>query len=442
MSERPRVRLEQLSSQSFEHEQDRAALEALKRTVGFDRLMKAIAGVGLDTFSRIVNESSSIRLSERQVGSVYAIHREVGRILDLDPLPPLYLQHDVRLNAYTSGVEAPFVVVTSGLVEGLSDDEIACVIGHEMGHILAGHVLYNMVARSLGLFVSVLGDMTPFGGIISLSLLAALQYWSRCAELTADRCGLLAVQDPKVALTVEMKLGAGVGARIARELDLEAFLEQARRFEEHEGGKLEQLLRAMAEAERSHPWPVVRARELERWVQGGDYARILGGDYTRRARSHIARGARPASEDATETLAAAAEVAVGAALGRTYGVHVSPRIPEQALQLALGAYASPLEPGERVVALYDSTLSGHGDKGVLLTDRRVVSSQRPHQGVHYRDIARLARVSGGILTGPGLAFEGLELRFHTRALRDAFAAAVAEGARAFRGQAPEETGPA
>jgi hypothetical protein len=321
----------------------------------------------------------------------------------------------------------------------MSDDEIACVIGHEMGHILAGHVLYGMVARSLGAILGVIGDLTPIGGIIKLTLFSALQYWSRCAELTADRAGLLAVQDPRIALSVEMKLGSGTGARIARELDLDQFMEQARQFEGEEPGKLEGLWRAMLENDRSHPWPVVRAHELDRWVKQGAYQKILGGTYQRRASDVIAQGERPEAapgQGPTEAMAGAAETAIVAALGRTFGVHVAPRIPETALHLALGAYADVLEPAERVVALYDKTLSGHGDRGVLLTDRRVCSSERGGLGLHYRDIKTLRELDGGILTGPGLDAGGLELRFHTRAVRDAFQKAISDAMTAFRGSPP------
>jgi Zn-dependent protease with chaperone function len=404
-----KVKLPKISSQSFEHEADRAALEGLKKTVGFDRLMKTIAKHGADQIWHVINESSNIRLSEKQVGSIYEIHREVATTLDLDPIPPLYLAHDVRVNAYTAGVEAPFIVVTGGLVEGFSDDEIACVLGHEMGHILAGHVLYGMVARSLSAIIHMIGggDFTPIGRLLGLSLFSALQYWSRCAELTADRCGLLAVQDPEVALRTEMKLGAGPGSRIARELNLDAFMEQVREFKSSEAGKLEGMWRSALEYDRSHPWPVVRAHEIDKWVRIGGYKKILQGDYQRRASSVIA-GAQPAEAgagDHTAALAAEAQAAIQSALQRTYGVHLAPRIPEQQLHLALGAYADTLEADEKVVALYDGTLSGHGDKGVLLTDRRVCSSSRAGLGVYYRDIEALERTSGGILAGPGILGE-------------------------------------
>lgn len=433
-----KVDLPKISSLSFEHPADRAALESLKKTVGFDRLMRTVAKVGADQWWRVMNESCNIRLGPRQVGSVWDIHCEVAKRLDLDPVPPLYLQHDVRLNAMTAGVEEPFVIVTSGLIEGMNDDEIACVLGHEMGHILAGHVLYKMVAGSLGSILQTVGDLTLLGPLVRLTLVAALQYWSRCAELTSDRAGLLAVQDPQVALTVEMKLGAGTGSRIARELSLDAFMQQVREFKESDAGKLEGIWRVLLEFERSHPWPVVRAHELDKWVQDGSYAKILAGDYQRRASSLVGgspRGAAPA--DPTSELAAGAEDAIADALSRTYGVHVAPRIPQDPLGLALGAYVENLEHGERVIALYDATLSGHGDKGVLLTDRRAFSSARPRAGVWWRDVRSVRRTGGGLLTGPGLELEGLELRFHTRAVREAFLNAAVGAVKSFRGEPPQ-----
>ncbi len=432
------VKLDKISSQSFEHPADRAALEALQRTVGFKRLMRLLAKHGLDKIGRIINESSNLRLSERQLPSLHALHREVCATLDVEP-PPLYLMNSPVTNAFTSGVDAPFVVVTSALVDGFDDEEIACVLGHEVGHIMAGHVLYGMIARSLHLILASLGNLTPFGWVIEVSLLSTLLYWQRCAELTADRAGLLAVQDPQISMRTDMKLSAGPETRFAKELDLEAFMQQAREFEEEEVGAVEGALRSLLEGGMTHPWPVIRAREIDRWVRSGAYQRILGGEYQRRARSLLAQHERPdPGDDATEVLASEAEGAITIALGRSYGVHLAPRIPEEPLHLALGTYADSLEANERVVALYDLTMTGAGDRGVLLTDRRLCASSRPRQGVPYRDLARIRRTGGGLFSGPGLEVEGLELRFHTRAVRDAFVDALVGAATAFRGgQAPQ-----
>jgi len=201
---------------------------------------------------------------------------------------------------------------------------------------------------------------------------------------------------------------------------------------------MDSVWRVLIEFDKSHPWPVVRASELSKWPAGGFYGKILDGHYQRRARSLIADGDRPAvaGEEATEALAADSEEAIGRALQRSYGVHVAPRIPEQPLQAAIGAFVEQLDKGERIVAFLDQTLSGNGERGVVLTDRRVTASSRPMKGVYYRDIRALERSGGGILSSPGLTVEGLELKFHTRAIRDAFAEAIMEAVTIYRGEPP------
>ena len=58
----PRVRFPGLSSAAFEHPSDRAALEALRRTPGLDRLLKWLSDVGAERFVRIMFTADSLRI--------------------------------------------------------------------------------------------------------------------------------------------------------------------------------------------------------------------------------------------------------------------------------------------------------------------------------------------------------------------------------------------
>jgi Zn-dependent protease with chaperone function len=113
------------------------------------------------------------------------------------------------------------------LYETLDDDEIQCVMGHELGHVMSGHALYTtllmFLLRMWFLFLSIPGGMYAL-----LMLQAALLEWSRKAELTSDRAGLLVVQNPDVAYRVDMKLAGG---KRVDQMSLEAFLRQAEEFE-------------------------------------------------------------------------------------------------------------------------------------------------------------------------------------------------------------------
>jgi hypothetical protein len=102
--------------------------------------------------------------------------------------------------------------------------------------------------------------------------------WWRKAELSADRAGLLSGQDPAASLRLLMKLAGGGDLS---QIDTTAFLEQAAEYES--GGDLRDSIHKIGlTAWSSHPVPVARAAELRKWIDGGDYGRILSGDYPRR----------------------------------------------------------------------------------------------------------------------------------------------------------------
>jgi hypothetical protein len=66
------------------------------------------------------------------------------------------------------------------------------------------------------------------------------------------------------------------------DLDITAFAAQG---DEYLGSTdvRDSLLKLLLLEARSHPFAVVRAAELRRWVDTGEYTRMLGGDYPRRA---------------------------------------------------------------------------------------------------------------------------------------------------------------
>ena len=109
-------------------------------------------------------------------------------------------------------------------------------------------------------------------------MIAALLEWQRKSELSGDRAGLLAGQQPEVALRAHMKMASG--GRID-ELDAEAFLEQAGEYHANDDVR-DVLLRLLIVETQTHPFAVVRAGELDRWVKSGTYGAILAGDYPRR----------------------------------------------------------------------------------------------------------------------------------------------------------------
>ena len=76
---------------------------------------------------------------------------------------PFYLSNESHPNAYTDGVD--FIYITAGMVRSLrSADEYRAVIGHEIGHIISGHVVKVQRRRNRGALI---------GAVVGLGLAAA-----------------------------------------------------------------------------------------------------------------------------------------------------------------------------------------------------------------------------------------------------------------------------
>lgn len=314
---RPRTVLTGISSRAWEHPADRGALVALRRLRGFDTVLKALSGMFNERAVRLQLLGSAIRVDDRQFARLHRLLGEVGTTLDVPELPEMYVVADPTLNAVTIGMNTPTIVLHSALVDLLDEEELRFVIAHELGHVVSGHAVYQTLLQRLLSLSGVLGSLM-IGGMGYRVIVAALMEWSRKAELSADRAGLLATQDPSVAGRVHMKTASGGHLE---DLDATSFLAQGTEYDES-GDLLESLLKLMLVEGQSHPFAVVRAKELRRWVDSGDYTRVLGGEYARRdedATAPVSDAAKEAAQSYAETFARTQD-ALGRLLHETAGV--------------------------------------------------------------------------------------------------------------------------
>ena len=168
------------------------------------------------------NISTSVRVGPTQLPSLHRLMTEAAGMLGMDP-PDLYIRQNPNPNAYTLAItgQKPFVVVHTSLLEILSEPELQAVLAHELGHLKCNHGVWLTLANMLA--VGTASVLPMIGASIEDNLLR----WLRAAELSCDRAALLVAQDPKVVIGALMKL-AGGSSKFAAELNVEAFLEQAR----------------------------------------------------------------------------------------------------------------------------------------------------------------------------------------------------------------------
>lgn len=269
------TRLPGLPPQAYEHPLDRRSLDSLEGTPGLETLVRKCNEWGLERMITVQLMGNHFRVNPDNFPQLYGMMHRACDILDLPKRPQLYIGGLPGLNAVTAGIERPIIALSTAAVDVLSDDELAFVMAHELGHIKSGHVLYRQIAEYLPVICSQLEAVTlGVGKLFSTALEIALKSWERTSELTADRAGLLATQNPDAALSTLMKL-AGLPQKYFSSINTEDFVTQARQFHELDGDTLSWIMKALSIMDQTHPWTVVRAHELLRWIDSGQYDQIL-----------------------------------------------------------------------------------------------------------------------------------------------------------------------
>lgn len=279
-----RVRFPDMSAEAFTSDADRKAMAALQKVPLLPAVTQKFYELGVDRWMYCYNMSQAVRCGPKQYRTLWQILRETCAVLD-EPEPELYVTNNPFPNAFAGGVERPYITLRSSIVDMLDEQQLYHLMGHELGHIKAGHILHFSVARVLMPLLEMLGRRT-FGisDVAGMALAAAYAEWSRQAEISADRAGLLVSQSLEVSIDHTIALAAGP-SRLSNELSREAFMEQARTYQDMSG--MDQIGKAFlwmfGSWTSTHPMPIFRAQQLERWYQDGDYRQILAGTYARKS---------------------------------------------------------------------------------------------------------------------------------------------------------------
>lgn len=283
----PEEPLTDIASSAYEHSLDRKYLQAMKAVPGFPQATRWFVANLPERLLHLQALSATIRCDDVQFPELTALMDVARQRLDIPYRPALYLDESPYMNAMTLGAEDPLISVYSALLDQMDDEEVVAVIAHELGHLHADHVVYKLMANLL----LVLGRMSStIINMLSMPIQLALLKWSRCAELTADRAGLLGCRDLSVALNVQLKMAGGARPGITKRTTLKIgpFIQQARELERKEMSSwLDNTLLLMITMDRTHPFAVWRVMHLLQWVENGNYLDIMAGEYARVRRGAV-----------------------------------------------------------------------------------------------------------------------------------------------------------
>jgi Zn-dependent protease with chaperone function len=206
---------------------------------------------------------TSVKVTDQQYPRVHEAARRAGEMLGVRVPPVFVAPGSSKITARVLGTEdAPYVVVGAEWADRLADAELVAIIGHELGHVQNGHVLYATALWYLE------NSAVFFVRWIVQPAIITLQAWARRAAITCDRAGLLAARDVDATLAAMVKTGLGLEKGSAFNLD-----EYLRDLPDTKKG-----FGRYTELFRSQPYLPKRILALKWFAEGSLYATATGQD--------------------------------------------------------------------------------------------------------------------------------------------------------------------
>lgn len=207
---------------------DYATRKRLDSITGFYSAAKTLTSTYVSQEIHAQNRTA-LAVGPTQFPEIYAIGRQCARKLGI-AIPNIYINPSMEYNAYTIASDdvEPVVVIYNGLRNHMTLNELKFIIGHECGHIQNYHTAYQYVS-SLALSVgssAMSGINAMLASILSVGSTAALATWSRAAEVTADRAGMLCADSLEDCYSAVAKLMYGGTIGQQDNIDYEAILDQ------------------------------------------------------------------------------------------------------------------------------------------------------------------------------------------------------------------------
>ncbi len=201
---------------------------------------------------------SSLRLTKTLAPMLHDIGEHCKQVLKLKGDIEFFVYQNDMFNAscYPPDNDKLYVILTSGILERFSKDELMFVVGHEIGHVLFEH--FNYPVRLI--LDEGCDDLAP---IHAMKLYA----WNRNAEISADRAGLLCCQSFEAAGRTFFKLSSGVTTD-SLDFQLNEYIGQFTDLEE----VLNDATHDPSDWYTTHPFSPLRIKALELFNKSETYA--------------------------------------------------------------------------------------------------------------------------------------------------------------------------
>ncbi len=277
-----------IDCEQYLHSSDKTALAALKKIPLLDTICAKLLSVMNDKQNTIINMSTKIHITEKQLPKIYLMVESICKKIGID-MPELYLELNREPNAYTYGTEKFTIVIHSGLIECLQDDELYAVLAHECGHIACKHGLYHTIGgmvlnggviglNELSNYLNTKGIVGAIAGNVVSAVDSALElaffHWFRCSELSADRVAIICCGSADPVIETMMRLAGGT-THIDSEINKDLFIAQASDYQQSmEKDIINKGLEFLLTKNDTHPLLAVRAYEAQKFANSDEFKKI------------------------------------------------------------------------------------------------------------------------------------------------------------------------
>lgn len=266
-----RVKLKGISAKDFIHPEDEKGLRRMEAVPGMKKFLAETISDLREKFTSVEMYGDGVNISNDSYGELYSLLEEANAILNNEKIPDFSLTWSYDISVGTEGAKNPRISALSGAIDLLEEDELMFLLGHELGHLMAGHKPYHNLLIT---FYTPLMNMVPNAQIWLGLLRPMLLQWYRLSDFTADRAGLLVCQDLNVALRTMIKM-SGIPQKYYDSINIKAILKQASRFEQQNKDFANNMVQNLSLNTACAPWMVIRAAKLYNWYKSGEYISLI-----------------------------------------------------------------------------------------------------------------------------------------------------------------------
>lgn len=265
--------LKGISVEDFAHPEDAALIQKMDK-IKLNQLVEWVSSVNTKYFMEMRLMGRFTRLSETDMPELYALLRDICRVLDYPEIPRVFMYRSKEFDWKIYIAKEPVIVLTDYVFndfdEGMLRFHLASAVTALKSKTCYLRAVSTFVYENVEKAKEPSDDLLKgIMGMLGSTLLPFLTPWARMATLTEDRGAMLACQDENAAWRYMLRLSGiprelidvSVVPDYIAEYKMQSFLSKA--------GKLQQNL------VRIKPWQNDRLLALYDWYNSGAYDDIL-----------------------------------------------------------------------------------------------------------------------------------------------------------------------